>query len=105
MNEILDTCRVQWAYDLPVANQIKQGLQRLSNRENQTTTLWSLFKTFQGRMKNKIRIPKEVVEKYVDTICFMVDKDQYYTEAVEPRTVWIMSMGYGVPVQTLEAYA
>lgn len=31
---------------------------------------------FQGTMKNRVRIPKEIVEKYADTICFMVDKGQ-----------------------------
>lgn len=48
MNQICGTGRVQWAFDLPVATQIKQGLQKLGNREYQGVALWSFFKTFQG---------------------------------------------------------
>lgn len=102
MDEIPGIGRAQWAFDLPVSTQIKQGLQRLGNKENQTASLWSFFKTFQGRMKNRERIPKEVVVKYANTICFMVDRDQCNTEVVEPRTVWIMPMCYEVDAQTLE---
>lgn len=35
----------------------------------------------------------------------MVDKVQCHMEAVEPRTVWIMPMGYKVDATTLDAYA
>lgn len=35
----------------------------------------------------------------------MVDKDQCHMEVLEPRTVWILSMGYEVDGQTLEVYA
>lgn len=35
----------------------------------------------------------------------MVDKDQCHMEAVEPRIVWIMPMGYEVDGNTLDAYA
>lgn len=45
------------------------------------------------------------MEKYEKTICFMVDKDQCQIEAVEPRTVWIMPMGYEFDAIMLEAYA
>lgn len=55
-------------------------------------------------MNNRVIIPKEVVEKYANTIYFMVDKDQFHMEAVEPSSIWIMSMGYEVDAQTLEGY-
>lgn len=38
-------------------------------------SLSGYFKTFQEEIKIRERIPKEVVEKYEKTICFMVDKD------------------------------
>lgn len=56
-------------------------------------------------MQSRERIPKEIVENYEDTIYFMVDKDQCHMEAVEPRIVWIMPMGYEVDGNTLDAYA
>lgn len=105
MNEIPGIGSVPWAFHVLVATQIKQGMQRLGNRENQTAALWSFFKIFQGRIKGRERIPKEVVEKYVNSICFTVDKDQCHMEAVEPRTAWILPMGYEVDAQTLEVYA
>lgn len=56
-------------------------------------------------MKNRVRIPKEIIEKYEDIICFMVNKDECMMEAIQPRTFWIMSMGYEVNESTLDAYA
>lgn len=56
-------------------------------------------------MQSRERIPKDIVQKYENTIYFMVDKDQCRMEAVEPRTVWIMLMGYEVDGNTLDAYA
>lgn len=56
-------------------------------------------------MKSRETIPKEVVEKYEKTICFMIDKDQCLMEVVEPQIVWMMPMGYELDYVTLEAYA
>lgn len=35
----------------------------------------------------------------------MVNKDQCLMEVVEPRTVWILPMGYEIDVVNLDAYA
>lgn len=56
-------------------------------------------------MQRREIIPKEIVEKYGDTICFMVDTNQCLMEAIEPRTSWILPMGYEVEVHILDAYA
>lgn len=61
------------------------------------------FKNFQSTMQSRERIPKEIVEKYEDTICFMVDIDQCLMEVVELKTTWIMPMGYEVDGDTLNA--
>lgn len=45
------------------------------------------------------------MEKYEKTISFMVDKDQYLMEVVEPRTMWILPIGYEVDASTLDVYA
>lgn len=55
-------------------------------------------------MKQRVRIPKEIVKKYEGTICFMVNKDECLMEVVEPRKVWILPMGYEVNIGTLDAY-
>lgn len=56
-------------------------------------------------MQSRERISKEILEKYENTICFMVEIDQCLMEAVEPRMVWIMLMGYEVDANTLDMYA
>lgn len=56
-------------------------------------------------MNNRARIPKSIVEKYKDIICFMVNKYECMMEAIQPRIVWIMPMGYEVDEATLDAYA
>lgn len=55
-------------------------------------------------MHERERIPNSIVQKYQDTICFMVDTDQCLMEVVEPGTSWIMPMGYEVDEQILELY-
>lgn len=105
LNHIPGIGRVQWAFDRPVAQQIKQGRDRLENRDNQNVALWAFFKTFQDKMKQRIRIPKEIANKYEGIICFMVDKDECLMEVVEPQMIWILLTGYKVEARTLDAYA
>lgn len=85
--------------------QIKEALQGLGDSQAQKVILWGYFKSFQGMMQIKEMIPKEIVEKYEDTICFMVEIDQSMMEVVESRIVWIMPMGYEVDANTLDMYA
>lgn len=52
------------------------------------------FNKFQEKMHNRYRIPPQLVEKYKVDICFEVDTDYYYVNAVDPRTQSLPSMGY-----------
>lgn len=56
-------------------------------------------------MHARERIPTSILEQYKDTICFMVDIDQCYMEAANPRTIWIMPMGYKVEEKILKMHA
>lgn len=67
--------KIQCAFDRLVATQIAQVLDQQGDKQ-QKANLWPFFKTFQEE------IPKEIVEKYKDTICFMVNKDECMMEAV-----------------------
>lgn len=96
---------VQWAYDRPVAMKIKEGLWGIGDAKMRISSLWGYFKSFQAAMKNRKRIPKEIVEKYEQTIFFMVDKDQYLIEFMDLRIVWIIPMGYEFDSIILEEYA
>lgn len=56
-------------------------------------------------MKQRERVPKHIVDKYSTKICFMVKKDENIMEAVQPRKIWIIKMGYEVYAQILDLYA
>lgn len=52
-------------------------------------------------MKERYRIPEETVEKYKDTIYFMVETDCVCFEVVEPRKKWCYPIGYEVSPEVL----
>lgn len=43
---------------------------------------YGVFKSFQGMMQSRERITKEIIEKYDDTICFIMEIDQCLMEVV-----------------------
>ena len=47
-------------------------------------------------MKQRLRIPKEIIRKFVEAMCFMMETDSTCMKAIEPRIQWIPSMGYEV---------
>ena len=49
-------------------------------------------------MNNRFRIPKKLVEDYKDDVCFMVDSDRVYIQAVKPRIVWVKPLPYEVNI-------
>lgn len=104
-NEISGVGPMQWAFDRPVGVQIQEYLYSYNDSKVQITNLWGYFKNFQEEIHERERILKSIVKKYVDTIYFMVDTDQCLKEAVEPRTSWILRMGYEVDEHILELYA
>lgn len=96
--------KTQWVFDHPVATQIAQILDRKGDKDMKTN-IWVFFRTFQKEIYNRSQIPKSIVEKYKDTICFMVDKDECMMKVVQPRTIQIVPMGYEIEEDTLVAYA
>ncbi|WP_233109386.1 hypothetical protein, partial [[Clostridium] innocuum] len=42
------------------------------------------FESFKKKMNDRYRIPQRLVEEYKDDICFMVDCDRVYIQAVRP---------------------
>ena len=54
------------------------------------------FEVFKEKMNNKFRIPPKLVEDYKDDICFMVDSDRVYIQAVRPQVVWVKPLPYEV---------
>ena len=40
----------------------------------------------------------KLVEEYKDDVCFMVDSDKVYFQAVRPRITWVKPLGYDVNI-------
>ena len=56
------------------------------------------FEVFKEKMNNRFRIPKKLVEDYKNDVCFMVDSDKVYIQAVRPRVVWVKPLPYEVNI-------
>lgn len=103
LNETPGSGKRQWAFNILVGKQIKDGLRNLG--QDKESTLWGYFKAFQKAMKQRERVPKHIIDKYSIEICFMVKKDENLMEFVQPRIVWVTEMGYEVDAQVLDLYA
>lgn len=55
-------------------------------------------------MKQRFRVPPLVVRKYKDDICFMVDTNFTYVEEVEPRMLYVETLGYEATEDEIEGY-
>lgn len=87
-------CRA-WKEDVTTRIQISKSNRR-QDKNWVDGELFSMTKILQRQMKERYRIPENIVEKYEDTICFMVENDCVFFEAVEPRMKWCYPMGYKV---------
>ena len=58
----------------------------------------SYFEDFKKSMKQRMRILVSLVEKYVNDICFLVDIDYTYIQAIVPRVRWLRPLGYELDV-------
>lgn len=61
------------------------------------------FDKLKNKMKNRMRIPKLVIDHYFDDICFMVDTDFTYAHTVLPRVSWLRPMQYEVNIDKVKA--
>ena len=60
--------------------------------ENFEKVMDNYFEDFKERMNNRFRVPSKLVEDYKDDICFMVDYDRVYIQAVIPRVAWVKTI-------------
>lgn len=105
MNEVPRVGQVQWTFDRLVGVQTVEYLYNFDDSKVQNTNLWGYFNNFQKEMHERETIPMSILEKYQDTICFMVNIDECLMKVVEPRTSWIIPIGYEVEEKILELYA
>lgn len=53
-------------------------------------------------MQARERIPGELVRKYKSEIIFLVSRNYYYIQVVEPRTAWLPKLPYEISLQKVE---
>lgn len=56
------------------------------------------FEYFKERMNNRFGICPKLVEDYKEDVCFMVDYDRVYIQAVRPRVSWVKPLPYEVNI-------
>ena len=49
-------------------------------------------------MENRYRIPQTLVDEFEKEICFLVDCDKTYIQAVQPRVAWVKPLPYEINI-------
>ena len=70
--------------------------------ENFVSIMDNYFDVLKEKMNNRFRIPRKLVEDYKDDVCFMVDSDIVYIQAVIPRIVWVKPLPYEVNIDEVK---
>lgn len=66
--------------------------------DNFDAQITSYFEDFKKSMKQRMRIPVSLIEKYEKDIFFLVDIDYTYIQAVIPRVRWLRPLGYELDI-------
>lgn len=73
---------VVWRKDIPILYQINEFIAEMG--ENFGKVMDNYCEDFKERVNNRFRIPPKLVEDYKEDVCFMVDCDRVYIQAVIP---------------------
>ena len=61
------------------------------------------FDDFKNEMKKRMRILVSLVSQHENDICFLVDIDYTYIQAILPRVRWLRPLGYELDVDQASA--
>lgn len=101
MKEFPSIGKVKWNADKTIVEQINNYIEQMGdNFDNQMT---SYFEDFKQSMKQRMRIPVSLTEKYEKDICFLIDIDFTYVQAVLPRIRWLRPLGYELDIDQATA--
>ena len=87
---------VVWRKDTRVLYQINDIIAEMD--QNFERVMDNYFEVFKEKMNNRFRIPAKLVEDYKDDICFMVDCDRVYIQAVILRVSWVKQLPYEINI-------
>ena len=65
-----------WNKYRPIVYQINEYIEELGDNFN--SIMDAYFESFKEKMKNRFRIPQQLVDEYEEGICFLVDWDKVY---------------------------
>ena len=85
---------VVWRKDTPIFYQINEFIREMG--DNYEKVMNNYFEAFKEKMNNIFRIPPKLVEDYKDEVCFMVDYDKVYIQAIIPRVAWVKALPYEI---------
>ena len=92
MKEFPSMGKVKWNPDKTIVEQINGYIEQMG--ENFDAQMTSYFEDFKKSMKQRMKIPVSMTEKYEKDIFFLVDIDYTYVQAVIPRIRWLRPLGY-----------
>ena len=96
MKEFPSFGKVNWDQNKTVVDQINDFIAQMGDNFNDQMSIY--FDDFKSAMKRRMRIQVSLVEKHVNDICFLVDIDYTYIQAVLPRVRWLRPLGYELDV-------
>ena len=87
---------MEWIKDVLTLYQINEYIAEMD--ENFDSIMDCYFETFKEKINNRFIILEKLVSDYHDDVCFMVDCDNVYIQAIKPRIVWVKPLGYDVNI-------
>ena len=66
--------------------------------DNFNSVMTSYFEYFKKSMKARSRIPVSLVEEHSKDLCFLVDVNFTYVQAIFPRVRWLKALPYEVNI-------
>lgn len=102
MNSLPLKENVVWDENLPIGKQIKRYLDGLNDKDSACRYY---FIELQKNMIARFRIPENCVEKYRDSITFLVDTDNCFMEAMMPQNFRLTNLGYEISAEECMLYA
>ena len=96
MKEFLSFGRVNWDQNKTIVDQIDDYITQMGDSFDDQMTIY--FDDFKNAMKKRMRILVSLVNKHEDDICFLVDIDFTYIQAIIPRVRWLRTLGYKLDI-------
>lgn len=93
--------KVNWSQNKKIVDQINDFIAQMGDSFDDQMTIY--FDDFKNAMKKRMRILVSLVNQHENEICFLVDIDYTYIQAVLPRVRWLRPLGYELDVDQASA--